>query len=232
MAAANGSPIGNDFAVGVGEWWRGDGDALQLSEKVAAMGWLVVAHRLPHHALTVLVVVPEGVVAVVCLQISSVHAYIFIICSAHDDFLAPVADDVAHGRGSVLRPVAVGGAVGGKDGRAVCLEHTGGSLTRAGSVETFLQQVAVPVDAPVVGEAGRAASDDLVGYARDGARLAAVANGSGIGIGEVTAKGAAVITRRLQTVIDFRRGGVAVVHGWLVLVAGKDFLSVTVGVEV
>ena len=84
-------------------------------------------------------IVPKSVVAVVGFDIGCIHAYIFIISGAHDDFLAPVANDVACGRRSVLRPVAVGRSAGSEDGGSVGLEHTRCSLARRSTVECFLE---------------------------------------------------------------------------------------------
>ena len=101
---------------------------------------LVVAHALPNHSLTVLVVVPEGVVAVVGLYVGSVHAYILIIACAHNDFLSPVAQDVARGRGRVLSPVAVGSTIGGEHNAAV--SHVHDRVLRIRDGRLFIQHFA------------------------------------------------------------------------------------------
>ena len=49
-----GAPVG-------GEWRRGLCEAFHLAEEIAQVGWLVVGVHLPHHGLTVLVVVPQGI---------------------------------------------------------------------------------------------------------------------------------------------------------------------------
>ena len=180
VAFADGRTISHQNAAGSGEWRRSHGDVLQFTQEVAGMRRLVVAHRLPYHGLAVLMVVPESVVTPFGNHISSVHAYIFIISRTNYDFLAPVAEDVAGSRGRILRPVAVGRAVGCKDDAAVAFEHTCSSLTAVSAVEAFLQEVAVPVDAEVVGKSAGTAGNDLVGYARYRARLRAVADGTGI----------------------------------------------------
>ena len=134
----DGSAVGHLSASRHGEGRRCHGDAFQLAKEVAGMWWLVVAHAFPYHALPVLVVVPQGVVAPAGGNVGCVYAYIFIVCRARDDFLAPVAEHVARGRGGVLRPVAVGSTVGCEHDAAVGLEHAGGSLARVGTVESLL----------------------------------------------------------------------------------------------
>ena len=180
LSRSDGAVVGHLGASGHGEGWGSNGDAFQFTDEVAGVRWLVVAHRLPHHALTVLVVVPQCVVAPSGRYVCRIYANIFIIARARDDFLAPVAQHIASGRWRVFRPVAVGGSVSREHDGSVGLEHAGCSLTRAGSVESFLQQVTVPVDAEVVGEATRPATNHLVAHARDGSRLAAVSDSTGI----------------------------------------------------
>ena len=180
LSRSDGAVVGHLGASGHGEGWGSNGDAFQFTDEVAGVRWLVVAHRLPHHALTVLVVVPQCVVAPFGRYVCSIYAYIFIIACTCDDFLSPVAQHIACCRWCVLRPVAVGGSVSREHDGSVGLEHAGCSLTRAGSVESFLQQVTVPVDAEIIGEATRPTGNHLIAYARDGARLRAVANGTGI----------------------------------------------------
>ena len=167
VSSADGAVIGNLCAACHREGWGSDGDAFKLAQEVAGVRWLVVAHALPHHSLTILMVVPQRVVAIVGLDIRGIYAYIFIIGGTHDDFLAPVAQHIASGRWGVLRPVAVGSTISSEHHRAVSLEHTGCTLATAGSVESFLQQVAIPIDAEVIRKACRTARDDLVSNARD-----------------------------------------------------------------
>ena len=59
-----------------------------------------------------------------------------------------------------------------------------------------------------------------------------MADGTGIGIREVSTEGTSVVACRLKAIIDLRRRCITVVHSRLVLVAGEDFLTVTIGVEV
>ena len=102
----------------------------------------------------------------------------------------------------------------------------------SGPIEGFFQQVAVPVDAPVHGKAAGCPADDLVGHTGDDPRLAGVADGAGVGVGEIAAHGTSVVTGGLKTVVDFRRGGIAVVHGRFVFIATELFQSPTIGVEI
>ena len=62
--------------------------------------------------------------------------------------------------------------------------------------------------------------------------MARAAHGTGIVVAEVVAHGTAVVVAAGMTVVDFRRGGIAVVVVGTVLVTGVDLLSVDVGVEV
>ena len=56
--------VGHFLATFHHERWRGDGDVLQLAEDIAGVRWLIVAAHLPCHSVTVLMVVPQRVVAV------------------------------------------------------------------------------------------------------------------------------------------------------------------------
>ena len=232
VGRADAAAVGNLRATGHREGRRSNGDAFELADEVAGVRRLVVAYALPNHTLTILMIVPKRVVAILGGNVRGVDANALVVRRASHDFLAPVAEDVARCRRSVLRPVTVGCAVGGEDNRAVALEHTRGTFTRAGSVEAFLQEVAVPIDSEVVRKARRTSGDDLIGNTRDGSRLAGMADGAGIGIREVSTKSTSVVACRLKAIVDLRRRCITVVHSGLVLVAGEDFLTVTIGVEV
>ena len=62
-AGTDASAVFHFLAVVVGEWRRSYGDALQLTEEVTGVWRLVVAAHLPHHRVSILVVVPKRVVA-------------------------------------------------------------------------------------------------------------------------------------------------------------------------
>ena len=230
--AADGAPVGHLGAPRHGERRRSHGDVLQFAEEIAGVRRLVVSHRFPHHALSVLVVVPERIVSPWRSDVGGIYPDVFVVAGAHDDLLSPVAQDVASGRRSILRPVAVGRTIGGEDLPAVGFHHAAGPFAAAGPVEALLQQVTVPVDAEIVGESRWSPRDRLVGHSRDDARLRGMTDASRVVVGEIAAESASVIRGRLQPIIDFRRCGVAVVHGRMIFVASENLLSVSVGVEV
>ena len=64
VGGADGGAVSDLGAPRHREGWGSDGDALQLACKVAHVGRLVVSDALPYHGVAVLVVVPEGVDAV------------------------------------------------------------------------------------------------------------------------------------------------------------------------
>ena len=128
-----------DFcAPRVGEWWRSHGDALQLAYKVAYMRWLVVTQALPHHGLTVLVIVPQGVETMTSGVRRGVDAQGGAAVGAQHNLLAPVAEDVTCSTGVVLRPV-VHVAIGRhEDASATGLRYSS-ILFRAGAVKQFVK---------------------------------------------------------------------------------------------
>ena len=152
IGRSNGTTVGNLRTTSHREWRWSYGDTFQLTDEVTGVRRLIVAYALPYHALTILMVVPERIVAILGGDVGRVDADVFVVGSAGDDFLAPVAKDVACCRRGVLGPVAVGGAISSEHDGAISLEHARSALSRAGSVESFLKQVAVPVDAEIIGE--------------------------------------------------------------------------------
>ena len=245
QVVAGGRDGGADLGAAVEhQWGRSLGDALQFAEEVADVRRLVVAHTLPCHAVAILMVVPEGVDAVVRGVVRRVDVECRVVAGAQHELLAPVADDVALGRRVVLRRV-VEDARGGVESRAVVERHSAiaplGDLDRAlhaGRVHDLVAEVAVPVDAVVqvapshVGVA--VGIDDLVGRESydaggDGASLAA-----GNVVGEVAGEAAAVVGAWRGLIVDLARGGVvvAVVRHGQTLETGELLQSPAVGVEV
>ena len=103
LTGIDGRVVGNGDAPRSGERRRGDGDAFQFAKEIAGTRRLVVAAHLPYHCIAVLMVVPKGIVAPLCCRRRRVNADV-AIGGAHDDFLAPVAENVALEAG---RPLCV-----------------------------------------------------------------------------------------------------------------------------
>ena len=146
VSRRNGSAVGNLCSPFHGKGWGCNGDALQFAHEVAFVRGLVVAHRLPHHGVAILVVVPECIQTVLGGNGCSPDADAGVAGRTHHQFLAPVAKEVGNGTGIVFRRVvgvavnsgeqsATGGFV---DGSFACLA--------ARTVHHLVEQVAVPID--------------------------------------------------------------------------------------
>ena len=196
------------------------------------MGWLVIAAHLPHHGLTILHVVPKRIVAPGSDIGCGVDAD-GVVVGAHHHLFAPVAKEVALIAGRSLG-VVVGLRAGEclDEALAIFIDATGGVLA-VGIVEALFEQVAVPIDAHVVGQTRLGESCNVViGDAADGVVVRRETHGSGDVVGEVACHAASVIAAACLAIVDLAGGGVAIVVGRLVFVAGIDFMSVHIGVEV
>ena len=136
--------------------------------------------------------------------------------------------------GRALRPVVGLGTGTGVDGRPRAI--FGDATLGVGSVEIIerlVAEVAVPVDAHVLIDAGVAQSaDGAVCDGADGPYVGRCAERAGEVVGEVTRHATAHIPAGDVAVVDFRGGGVAVVRAGIVLHAGEDLQAVDVWVQV
>ena len=196
------------------------------------MGRLVVAAHLPYHGLAVLHVVPQGVVAP-RRGVGGREDAELVVTGAHDDLLAPVAKDIA-----LIRRRALGVVIGHRpcqslDQAPAIFVDTTGSVLAVRIVEALLEQVAVPVDAHVVGQTRFGeASDVVVGHAADGLVVRRESHGAGEIVGEVSCHAATVVAAACPTVIDLAGGGVTIVVGGVVLIAGKNLVTMDVWIEI
>ena len=134
------------------------GDTFQFAKEEAGMRSLVVAHRLPRHGVTILMVGPERGHGPRTLVAADVDAQ--GIARTYYNLLAPVADDVAEEARIVLRRVVqvalahpatvigIGAATRTHLGLSTIFIYAGRTLyTRR--VHELIEQVAVPVHAHV-----------------------------------------------------------------------------------
>ena len=91
---ADGATVSHLLASSHDEWRWSHSDVLQFAKVITHMRRLVVATHLPYHRVAILMVVPQGVVAVFRRSRCGIDADA-VVGSAHDDFLTPVAKDVA-----------------------------------------------------------------------------------------------------------------------------------------
>ena len=230
---ADGAAILHLLAVGHDEWWWRNGDVFHLTQIIAGVRRLVVATHLPHHRVAILMVVPEGVDAILrrCRRGIDADA---VVGSAHDDFLAPVAKNVALIARGAFR-VVVG------EGTCTCVDRCPTTIFRHASlrvlsvdiVEGFGTKVAIPVDAEVgVHTCGGESVNRVVIYQTDGSFTRGTSQSAREIVAEVACNGTSIVSTGVVAVVDFAGGGITIVVARLVLVAGIDFLSVDIWVEV
>ena len=230
---ADGAAILHLLAVGHDEWWRSNGDVFHLTQVIAGVRRLVVATHLPHHRIAILMVVPEGVVAILRRCRRGIDADTVVGC-AHDDFLAPVPKDVALIARGALRVVV-------SHGTSTCVDRCPTTIFRHASlgvlsveiVESLRTKVAIPIDAEVgVYTCGGESIDWVVIHQTDGTFACRACESSREVVAEITCHGTTIVVASIVTVINLAGGGIAVVIAWLILVAGIDFLSVDIRIEV
>ena len=79
------------------EWGRSHRDILHLPKEETRVGRLVVSNALPSHRVSILMVVPQRVDGVIGRVGSGVDTQCGIVSKTQDNFLSPIADDVALG---------------------------------------------------------------------------------------------------------------------------------------
>ena len=225
--------IGHFGAAGHDEWWGSHSDALHFTEVVTHVRWLVVTTHLPYHGIAVLVVVPERVVAPFGGGGCRVDADV-VGCSAHDDFLAPVTEDVALVARCTLGVVVRHRTLANVDRTpAPVFGYTSLCVLAIEVVEGLRAEVAVPVDAEVgVHASGIETWYSTVGHKADGAFTCRAPKSSGVVVAEVVGHGASVVVACLITVVYLAGCTVAVVVAGMVFVASVNLQAVDVGVEV
>ena len=159
-----GTTIGHFLTVGHGQCGRCLRDTLQFTDKVADVWWLVIAAHLPYHGLAVLHVVPQRIVAPNGRRGGGINPDI-VVGSTHDDFLAPVTEDVTLIAGRSLG-VIIGHRPRQRSNQSLAiLIDTACGILAIDVVERFLLQVTIPVDAHVLrhitlGQSGNVAIGD------------------------------------------------------------------------
>ena len=80
-------------------------ESFEFSHEETWVRWLIVAFCLPHHCLTILVVVPKRLHAVLGRSHSGIDTDEAVVGSSHHQFLAPVAENVTRCTWVLLRAV-------------------------------------------------------------------------------------------------------------------------------
>ena len=79
VGRGDGASVGHLGATRHGERRWSHGDTFQFAQEVAGMRWLVIADALPYHTLTILMVVPQRVVAIRGRDVGRIDAYILVV---------------------------------------------------------------------------------------------------------------------------------------------------------
>ena len=231
--AADSSVVNHLHTIAIHEWRWGDGNALQFTKEVAHMRWLVISVHLCDHRIAILMVVPEGIVAPVGRDGGGIDTYVVVV-GAHHHLLAPVAEEVGLQTGRCL------GVVVGQRTREVgndtasIFDNDTLRVIASRTVERLLAEVAVPVDAEVLGDMVlRALGEPTVGDGTDEVGVAGRnALTAGELVGEVAHDGTSVVIASREPVENLAGGGITEVVAGVVFVASEELLSVAVGVEV
>ena len=232
-AGTDGAAVRNLSATGHSQWGRCDGDALQFAQEVARTWGLVVATHLPHHRVTILMVVPQRRNAPLGGRGCGIDADI-TGCRSHDDFLAPVTQDISLITGCTLGVVVGLRTSAGVDGtpRAI-LRNATLCILAIHIVESLLAEITVPIDAEVLVDAFlHQTVIDGTGHRTQRLTTCRSADASRIGIREVTGHAAAYVAASHVAEEHLRGGGIAVVGTGVILHAGEHLLSVVIGIQV
>ena len=111
---------------------------------------LVIAAHLPHHRITVLVVIPQRIVTPRGFDRGGIDTD-SIIASAHDNLLTPVTEEITLITRRTLG-IVVGQGTRQRSNLAFAIfEDTASRILAIGIVERLLTQVAIPVDTHILG---------------------------------------------------------------------------------
>ena len=224
---SNIAPVRNLRTPFRGERRRSHGDALQFAQEITQVGRLVVTDGFPHHALPVLMVVPKGRDTEFRRVVGRINQQVFPV--AYEQFLSPVTEEVTRGGCVVFAPV-IHRTIPQEDAPHTRLVNLGLAF-RSRAVEHLAAQVTIPIDTEIQ-VPPRHVGQRLVCREADDTRLAACPLATRIILIELAGQRTPVVTGTLQTVIQFRRGGIPVVHGRGTFVAGKHLLSEAVRIQI
>ena len=146
--AAHGRATLDFLTTGQGQGRRSHRDTFQFTHEETDMRRLVITYALPCHAITILMVMPQGGNAIAGLYICRVNMEAAVICQAQHQLFTPVAQDIALCRGITLRPV-VGDARKVAHHGAAPFQDGAGAVGTVLGVEHLVEQVAIPVDAVI-----------------------------------------------------------------------------------
>ena len=236
LACPNSSTIANLSSSRHGNCRRSRGNAFLFSQEEAWVWCLVISTHLPEHSVAILMVVPQGIDTPWCLIRCRENTQVAII-RAQDVFLSPVAQNVALETWCSLRTIASLGVCKGEDGTFTIFIYTWIALFLIAAciptviVECLLQEVAIPIYTVVhvhtttsVQSLVRNAANPTI---RRGIRL--IARELICHIGD---NGTTNVTTSCPAIINLARCSITKVVTRLVLIAGKDFLTMVIWVEV
>ena len=242
MSRTDSATIGNFHAVSHSQWWRSHRDAFQLTEEVALLRRLVVAHALPNHCIAILMVVPQCWNTISGRSIRRIDSDVCVIAGTNHNFLAPVAKDISRSTRIVFRVVVHLATRTGEQSTALVLIHSS-LFFCSRTVEHFVAKVAIPINTEVEVRPEQSPvptriitrnrhRQKFVCHSGNQSRLRTSALTTRIIIREVSAKRTTIVASALQAVVNLRCRSVAIVHGRIVLIACEELQALAVRVEV
>ena len=163
---------------------------------------LVIAAHLPHHRITILVIVPKGVVSPLGFGGRSVNSDI-VVGSTHDDLLTPVAKEIALITGCTLC-IVIGHRSRQRSYQAFAIFiDTTSRILAIGIVERLIAEVTIPIDTHIISTTRlRQSVDMLIGDTTDGIIMCRESHCTRIVVAEVGSHTTSVIIATSHPVTD------------------------------
>ena len=188
------------------------------------MRWLIVATWLPNHRITILMIIPQGIVSPLGRCRGGIDTDV-VVSSTLYHFLTPVAKDITLiARGSL-------GTIVGISTRECC-QRSDSWFGNSNIVEALLLQVTIPIDTEVLSQSVGVDTDMIVGYGRYRRIMRTIAYRARNVIIEITCQASTSIIGVGHTIINLAGSSVTIVVGRRILITSEHFLTMDVRIQV
>ena len=214
----------NLFSTCGGERWRSNGDTFQLAKEVGYMRWLIVAARLPYHAIAILMIVPQRIVTPLGWLIGGVDADIVVGCSL-DNLLTPIAKDI-----TLVARCCLGAIVGISTKESSYCSHT--RLSYLCIIKTLLQKITIPINTEVHAKSIGIGTHMIICDRRDRSIVCTMTNSSREIIIEITCQTTTIIVGISLSIIYLAGCCITIIVGWIILITSEHLLTMDIRIEI
>ena len=188
------------------------------------MRWLIVAARLPYHAVAILMIVPQRIVTPLGWLIGGVDADV-VIGSTLDNLLTPVAKDI-----TLITRCSLGTIVGISTEEGSYRSFT--RLSYLCIIEALLQEVTIPINTEVHAKSIGIGTHMFICNRRDRSIVCTMTNSSREIIIEITCQTTTIIVGISLAIIYLAGCCITIVVGWIILITSEHLLTMDIRIEI